>query len=66
MDLTTIEKTLKNGEYSSHKEFEADIEQMIQIAFDSTEKNSEMYHKTEEMYQYYKKGLRPIESNPIE
>jgi len=61
MDLSTVEKKLKNGEYSSVNDFGNDIRKIWNNAFSYNTEGSPIYVTTEKISSYFERIFKEIE-----
>ena len=61
MDISTVEKKLKNGEYSSVSEFGADVRKIWNNAFAYNTEKSTIYQMTSKISSYFEKLYKEIE-----
>jgi hypothetical protein len=61
MDLSTVEKKLKNGEYSSVHEFGTDIRKIWNNAFNYNTEASSIYQMTTKMSSYFERLFKEVE-----
>jgi hypothetical protein len=65
MDLSTIERNLKNGVYTSTVQFGNDIRKIWTNSFRYNARGSDIYQMTAEMSTYFEKVFKEIENIPL-
>lgn len=65
MDLSTVEKNLKIGEYQTANQFHADINKIWFNSYAYNEKNSRIYKITVDMEKHYSKLIESQSKRPI-
>ena len=65
MDLSTVEKNLKLGEYQTANQFHADINKIWFNSYAYNEKNSRIYKITVDMEKHYSKLIENQSKRPI-
>ena len=62
MDISTVERNLKNGFYASTLEFAMDVRKIWSNAYQYNAKGSDMYTMTTEMSAYFEKLYKDVEN----
>lgn len=65
MDLSKVEKNLRDGAYSSTLEFASDVRKIWNNAFIYNDEKSPIFHMTKEMSAYFEKIFLEVENVPL-
>lgn len=63
MDLGTVERNLRNGNYATPSQFSSDVRKIWNNSFLYNAKGSDIYHMTVSMSNYFEKLFSDVESN---